>query len=270
MGEQPRVRPTLSVKAKPVDAPAAAAAARMRADLLLVEKGLFKSRNRAQAEIRNGAVFAGDRKIEHPNEMIAVDAALSIKQRHNPYVSRGGLKLAHALDHFGVDPKGLVCLDVGASTGGFTQVLLQRGAAKVYAIDVGERQFHDSLRGDPRVVLMEKTDARALTRTMIPEQPGLVVCDVSFISATLALPRPLALAAKDATAIILVKPQFEAGKAAVGKGGVVRDTLTQEEVVRRLGVWLGAAGWTVKGSTESPIKGGEGNVEFLLCAVRAG
>ena len=268
MGEQPRVRLTLSVKPKSAEPAAPPPGAKMRADLLLVEKGLFRSRTRAQAEIRNGAVFAGEKKIGHPNEMIDVSAALSVKQRFNPYVSRGGLKLAHGLDHFGIDAAGRICLDVGASTGGFTQVLLERGAKKIYAVDVGEGQFHESLRGEDRIVVLEKTDARTLTAAQIHEQPELIVCDVSFISVTVALGRPLSLAAPGADLVALVKPQFEAGKGHVGKGGIVRDTLTREEVVRRIAVWLGTQGWDVKGSTESPIKGGDGNVEFLLHAVR--
>lgn len=268
MGEQPGVRPKLTLTAKPSAPAAPPSGAKMRADLLLVEKGLFRSRNRAQAEIRAGSVFVGDRKIESANEMLDVGAALSLKQRANPYVSRGGLKLAHALDHFGVDPAGKVCLDVGASTGGFTQVLIQRGAKKVYAVDVGQGQLHASLKKDERIVSLEKTDARNLTRAEIIEQPDVVVADVSFISLQVALPRALALAAPGATLIALVKPQFEAGRGNVGKG-VVRDTLTQREVVARTGIWLGAAGWTVKGTTESPITGGEGNVEFLLCAEKA-
>lgn len=263
MGEQPRVRPTLTAKPKAPAAPPAGA--RMRADLLLVEKGLFRSRNRAQAEIRAGSVFAGDRKIASPSEMLDVTVALSLKKRANPYVSRGGLKLAHALDHFGVDAEGKVCLDVGASTGGFTQVLLQRGAAKVFAVDVGTGQLHAEVKADSRVVSLEKTDARELTRAEIAEAPRLIVADVSFISLQLALPRALALAAPGAELVALVKPQFEAGRGKVGKG-VVRDTLTRREVVARIGVWLAAAGWAVRGETESPITGGDGNVEFLLWA----
>jgi 23S rRNA (cytidine1920-2'-O)/16S rRNA (cytidine1409-2'-O)-methyltransferase len=233
----------------------------------VVEKGLFRSRNRAQAEIRAGSVFVGDRVIKDAAEMLDVTAQLSLKQKANPYVSRGALKLVHALDHFGVDPKGKICLDVGASTGGFTQVLLQRGAKKVFAVDVGTDQLAKELKGDARIVSLEKTDARNLTRAEIVEQPGLIVADVSFISLQLALPRPLALAAPGAELVALVKPQFEAGRGNVGKG-VVRDTLTQREVVARIGVWLGAAGWTVKGTTPSPVTGGDGNQEFLLWAAK--
>lgn len=263
MGEQPRVRLTLS--AKPSTPAAPPSGARMRADLLAVEQGLFRSRNRAQAEIRAGNLFSGERKVDSVSDMLDAGVKLTLKARANPYVSRGGLKLVHALDHFGVEVAGKVCLDVGASTGGFTQVLIERGAKKVYAVDVGQGQLHPSLQGDARIVSLEKTDARVLTRDVILEQPDLVVADVSFISLQLALVRPLALAAPGATLITLVKPQFEAGRGNVGKG-VVRDTLTQREVVARTGVWLGAAGWAVKGTTESPITGGEGNVEFLLWA----
>lgn len=263
MGEQPRVKLTLT--AKPSQPPAAPAA-RMRADLLMVEQGVVKSRNRAAAEIRAGQVYSGERKVEAPSDMLDASVPITLKQRHNPYVSRGGLKLAHALDQFGVSPKGLVCLDIGASTGGFSQVLIERGAARVYAVDVGEKQFHESLRSDPRIVVLEKTDARQLTRQLVPEPPGLIVADVSFISLMLALPQPLSLAAPGARLIALVKPQFEAGKGRTSKG-VVRDTLTMGEVVNRIRVWLGAqAGWRVVGAVESPVKGGDGNTEFLLCA----
>lgn len=268
MGEQQGVRPRLTLTAKPAQPAAAPAGAKMRADLLAVEQGLFRSRNRAQAEIRAGNLFSGERRVESPNEMVDASVKLTLKARANPYVSRGALKLVHALDHFGVDPAGLVCLDIGASTGGFTQVLLKRGAKKVFAVDVGKDQLHPEVKKDPRVVSFEKTDARNLTRAEIVEQPDLVVADVSFISLQLALPRALALAAPGARLIALVKPQFEAGRGRVGKG-VVRDTLTRREVVARIGVWLGAAGWTVKGASESPVTGGDGNVEFLLCAEKA-
>jgi len=265
MGEQPGVRPKLTLTAKPAAPSGPPAGARMRADLLAVEQGLFRSRNRAQSEIRAGNLFSGDRKVESASDMLDAGIKLTLKARANPYVSRGALKLVHALDHFAIDPAGLVCLDIGASTGGFTQVLLQRGAKKVFAVDVGKDQLHADVKKDPRVVSFEKTDARNLTRTEIIEQPDLIVADVSFISLQLALPRALALAAPGAKLVALVKPQFEAGRGNVGKG-VVRDTLTQREVVARIGIWLGAAGWTVKGTTQSPITGGDGNVEFLLAA----
>ena len=268
MGEQPGVRPKLTLTAKPSQPSGSPAGAKMRADLLAVEQGLFRSRNRAQAEIRAGNIFSGERKVESASDMLDAAVKLTLKARANPYVSRGALKLVHALDAFGVDPKGLICLDVGASTGGFTQVLLQRGAKKVFAVDVGTGQLAAEVKRDERVVSLEKTDARNLTRTEIVEQPDLIVADVSFISLQLALPRPLSLAAKGAALIALVKPQFEAGRGNVGKG-VALDTLTQREVVARIGVWLGAAGWTVKGTTPSPVTGADGNQEFLLWAVKA-
>ncbi|BCW90127.1 16S/23S rRNA (cytidine-2'-O)-methyltransferase TlyA [Alphaproteobacteria bacterium SO-S41] len=267
MGEQPGVRPRLTLTAKPAAPSGPPAGSKMRADLLAVEQGLFRSRNRAQSEIRAGNIFSGDKKVESASDMLDATVKLTLKARANPFVSRGALKLVHALDHFGVDPKGKVCLDVGASTGGFTQVLIQRGAKKVFAVDVGTDQLAKELKGDARIVSLEKTDARNLTRTEIVEQPDLVVADVSFISLQLALPRPLALAAPGAELIALVKPQFEAGRGNVGKG-VVRDTLTQREVVARIGVWLGAAGWTVKGTTPAPVTGGDGNQEFLLWAAK--
>ncbi|MFT3809332.1 MAG: TlyA family RNA methyltransferase [Micropepsaceae bacterium] len=265
MGEQPGVRPKLTLTAKPAAPSGPPAGSKMRADLLAVEQGLFRSRNRAQSEIRAGNLFSGDRKVESASDMLDATVKLTLKARANPYVSRGALKLVHALDHFAIDPAGLVCLDIGASTGGFTQVLLQRGAKKVFAVDVGKDQLHAEVKKDPRVVSFEKTDARNLTRTEIVEQPDLIVADVSFISLQLALPRALSLAAPGAKLVALVKPQFEAGRGNVGKG-VVRDTLTQREVVARIGIWLGAAGWTVKGTTTSPVTGGDGNVEFLLAA----
>ena len=268
MGEQPGARPKLTLTAKPSQPSGPPAGAKMRADLLAVEQGLFRSRNRAQAEIRAGNIFSGDRKVESASDMLDAGVKLTLKARANPYVSRGALKLVHALDHFGVDPASKVCLDVGASTGGFTQVLLQRGAKKVFAVDVGTGHLAAEVKRDERGVSLEKTDARNLTRAEIVEQPDLIVADVSFISLQLALPRPLSLAAKGAALIALVKPQFEAGRGNVGKG-VVRDTLTQREVVARIGVWLGAAGWTVKGTTPSPVTGGDGNQEFLLWAVKA-
>lgn len=268
MGEQPGVRPKLTLTAKPAAPSGPPAGSKMRADLLALEQGLFRSRNRAQSEIRAGNLFSGERKVESASDMLDASIKLTLKARANPYVSRGALKLVHALDHFGIDPSGLVCLDIGASTGGFTQVLLQRGAKKVFAVDVGKDQLHAEVKKDPRVVSFEKTDARNLTRTEIVEQPDLIVADVSFISLQLALPRALSLAAPGAKLVALVKPQFEAGRGNVGKG-VVRSTLTQREVVARTGVWLGAAGWTVKGSTQSPVTGGDGNVEFLIAAEKS-
>jgi 23S rRNA (cytidine1920-2'-O)/16S rRNA (cytidine1409-2'-O)-methyltransferase len=207
---------------------------RRRLDLLLVERGLAESRARAQALIMAGLVFSGDRRLDKPGMLLEEDAALAVKGRDHPWVSRGGLKLAHALDRFGIDPAGLVCLDVGASTGGFTDVLLSRDAARVYAVDVGRGQLAWKLRVDPRVVLMERVNVRDLTRALITEPIDLVVCDVSFISLTLALPAALTLAAPGARLVALIKPQFEAGRAHVGRGGIIRDPDVRREVCERI------------------------------------
>jgi 23S rRNA (cytidine1920-2'-O)/16S rRNA (cytidine1409-2'-O)-methyltransferase len=242
---------------------------RCRLDLLLVDRGLAESRARAQALIMAGLVFSGDRRLDKPGMLIDEDAALAVKGRDHPWVSRGGVKLAHALDRFGIDPAGLVCLDVGASTGGFTDVLLTRGAARVYAVDVGRGQLAWKLRVDPRVILLERVNVRDLTRALIPEPIDLVVCDVSFISLTLALPAALALAAPGARLVALVKPQFEAGRAQVGKGGIVRDPDARREVCERISASVAAQlGWQVSGLIDSPIAGAEGNLEYLLAAVR--
>ena len=185
----------------------------------------------------------------------------------HPWVSRGGVKLAHALDAFGIGPSGRVCLDVGASTGGFTQVLLQRGAARVYAVDVGQGQLHASLRGDPRVVSLERTDARSLTRALIPEPPTLLVCDVSFIGAAKALAAPLTLAAEHADLVVLIKPQFEAGPGA-GKRGVLREDAARAAAASALATLDGMAGFALTRTLDSPISGGDGNLEMLAWAKR--
>jgi len=242
-------------------------AGKARADELLVARGLAESRARAQALIMAGLVFAGERRLEKPGQRLAADTPLAVKGRDHPWVSRGGVKLAHALEHFGIDPKGLVALDVGASTGGFTDVLLARGAARVYAVDVGQGQLDWKLRQDPRVVVLDKTNVRALTRAQVPEAPSLIVCDVSFIGLEKALPAALALAAPGAHLIALIKPQFEVGKGQVGKGGVVRDPEQHRAVCERIAAWLEAqAGWRVLGIVESPIAGADGNKEFLIAA----
>jgi 23S rRNA (cytidine1920-2'-O)/16S rRNA (cytidine1409-2'-O)-methyltransferase len=242
-------------------------AGKVRADELMVARGLAESRARAQALIMAGLVFAGDRRLEKPGQRLAADASLTVKGRDHPWVSRGGVKLAHALDHFGVDPKGLVALDVGASTGGFTDVLLARGAARVYSVDVGQGQLDWKLRNDPRVVVLEKTNVRTLTRAHVPQPPSLIVCDVSFIGVEKALPAALALAAPGAHLIALIKPQFEVGKGEVGKGGVVRDPELHRAVCERIAAWLEAQpGWRVLGVVESPIAGADGNKEFLIAA----
>jgi 23S rRNA (cytidine1920-2'-O)/16S rRNA (cytidine1409-2'-O)-methyltransferase len=240
-----------------------------RLDHLLVERGLAESRTRAQALILAGVVFSGERRLDKPGLTIARDAPLEVRGRDHPWVSRGGVKLAHALDRFAIDPAGSVCLDVGASTGGFTDVLLSRGAARVYAVDVGRGQLAWELRIDPRVVLLEGVNARDLTRALIPEPIDLIVCDVSFISVTLALPAALMLAAPGARLIALIKPQFEAGREQVGKGGIVRDPAVRQKVCERIADWLAVQpGWRVSGLVDSPIAGAEGNQEYLIAAVR--
>ncbi len=251
--------------------PARGASRKTRADTALVERGLVESRSRAQALIMAGVVFSGETRIDKPGQMIATDVALEVRGADHPWVSRGGLKLVRALDEFRIDPPGLVCLDIGASTGGFTDVLLARGAARVYAVDVGQGQLAWKLRNDPRVVVLERVNARHLSRAQVPEPVDLIVCDASFIGLETVLPAPLALAAPSARLIALIKPQFEVGKARVGKGGIVRDPALHAEVCRRIEAWLsGLEGWRTLGLTESPIKGAEGNTEFLIAGVRGG
>ena len=240
---------------------------KVRADLLLVERGLAESRTRAQAVLLSGKVFSGETRIDKAGQLLEADAALEVRGQDHPWASRGGVKLAHALEHFSIDPRGKTVLDVGASTGGFTDVCLQGGARKVYAVDAGHGQLAWTLREDPRVVVLEKTNARHLTREIIPEPIDLIVCDVSFIGLEVALPAALALAAPGADLVALIKPQFEVGKGQVGKGGVVRDPELHKSVCDRIEAWLGALpGWKVRGITTSPIKGPEGNVEFLVSA----
>ena len=232
-------------------------------------RGLAESRTKAQALIMAGAVFSGEKKLAKPGDMLAEDAALEVRGKDHPWVSRGGIKLAHGLDHFGFDVTGAVALDIGSSTGGFTDVLLSRGAAKVYAVDVGTNQLAWKLRQDLRVIVHEQTNARHLTAAEVPEPVDALVCDASFIGLETVLPAPMALAASGALLIALIKPQFEVGKGQVGKGGVVRDPALHEEVCERIRAWLGAQpGWSVLGVTESPITGPEGNVEFLLGATK--
>ncbi|MEQ9814216.1 MAG: TlyA family RNA methyltransferase [Azospirillaceae bacterium] len=236
-----------------------------RVDQLLVERGLAESRSKAQALVMAGQVLAGTRKVAKPGETLAADADLTVRGQDHPWVSRGGLKLVKGLDAFGVDPGGLVCLDVGASTGGFTDVLLSRGAARVYAVDVGHGQLAWKLRQDARVVVLERTNARHLTAAEVPEPVDLIVCDASFIGLAKVLEAPLALAAPGARLVALIKPQFEAGPGEVGKGGVIRDPTVHARVCDEVGDWLASRpGWTVTGICESPIKGPEGNTEFLI------
>jgi 23S rRNA (cytidine1920-2'-O)/16S rRNA (cytidine1409-2'-O)-methyltransferase len=243
--------------------------AKERADKLLVDRGLAPTRARGQAMILAGQVYSGTRRIDKAGDLIAADADLTVKGADHPWVSRGGLKLVHALDHFALDPTGAVAIDVGASTGGFTDVLLTRGAAKVYAVDVGHGQLAWKLRNDPRVVVLERTNARHLDRSQVPEPADVVVCDASFIGLETVLPNALALTGPKAWTVALIKPQFEVGPENVGKGGVVRDPELHRAVCARIAAWLAALpGWTVLGVTESPIQGPEGNREFLIAARR--
>jgi len=237
-----------------------------RADQSLVERGLAESRARAKAAIEAGLVTAGGRPVKKASQPVADDAELRASPAH-PYVSRGGLKLAAALDRFGIDPAGKVALDLGASTGGFSEVLLSRAAARVYAVDVGHGQLHPSLHGHERLVSLEATDARALDKRLIPEPIDLLVADVSFISLKLALPAAFALCAPHAELVVLVKPQFEAGRAHVKKG-IVRDEKVQAKVCAEIARFIAEAGWTILGQMPSPIAGGDGNREFLIGARR--
>ncbi len=234
-----------------------------RADVLLAERGLFESRAKAREAIEAGLVCADGRPVKKPSEEIAAGADLRAEAPY-PWVSRGGVKLAHALELFGVDPAGRYCLDVGASTGGFTDVLLARGARHVVAVDVGHGQLHPRIAGDPHVTNLERLDARALKLAHLAERPSLIVCDASFISLSLILPNVLALAAAQAILVALIKPQFEAGRIAVKKG-VVRDASVHEDVCARVAAQVTGLGWRVAGLAPSPIEGGDGNREFLLC-----
>jgi 23S rRNA (cytidine1920-2'-O)/16S rRNA (cytidine1409-2'-O)-methyltransferase len=244
--------------------------AKVRADQLVVARGLAESRTRAQALIMAGAVFSGERKLAKAGEMLAEHVPLEVRGKDHPWVSRGGIKLDHGLTHFGFDMTGAVALDVGSSTGGFTDVLLSRGAAKVYAVDVGTNQLAWKLRQDPRVVVHEQTNARTLDSNIIPEAVDIVVCDVSFIGLAKVLEAPLKLAKEGARLVALIKPQFEAGREEVGKGGVVRDPAVHERVCAEAAAWVESQGWRVLGITPSPITGPEGNVEFLLGAEKIG
>jgi 23S rRNA (cytidine1920-2'-O)/16S rRNA (cytidine1409-2'-O)-methyltransferase len=242
---------------------------KVRLDQLLVDRGLAESRSRAQALIMAGHVYSDTKRLDKAGQQVGADIPLEMKGQDHPWVSRGGLKLEKGLTHFGVSAQGAVCVDVGASTGGFTDVLLTHGAAKVYAVDVGHGQLAWKLRSDERVVVLEKTNARYLTAEIIPEPIDLVVCDASFIGLETVLPAALNLVKPGGHVIALIKPQFEVGKGRVGKGGVVREPELHAEVCERIQTWLNALpGWTVQGITESPIKGPEGNVEFLICGVR--
>jgi 23S rRNA (cytidine1920-2'-O)/16S rRNA (cytidine1409-2'-O)-methyltransferase len=244
--------------------------AKVRADQLLVSRGLAESRTRAQALIMAGAVFSGEKKLSKAGDMLAEDAPLEVRGKDHPWVSRGGIKLDHGLAHFAFDVTGAVALDVGSSTGGFTDVLLTRGAAKVYAVDVGTNQLAWKLRQDPRVIILEQTNARHLTAEYVPEPVDIIVCDASFISLSKVLETALGFAKAGAKLVALIKPQFEAGREEVGKGGVVRDPAVHERVCAEAKGWVESRGWTVLGIERSPITGPEGNVEFLLGAEKNG
>ncbi|WP_136161793.1 TlyA family RNA methyltransferase [Sphingomonas flavalba] len=241
---------------------------KIRADQLLVDRALAESRARAQALILAGLVYSGDKPVGKAGQPLAPDAPLSVRGRDHPWVSRGGIKLDHGLAHFGWDVTGAVAIDVGSSTGGFTDVLLSRGAARVYAVDSGTNQLAWKLRQDPRVIVHERTSARVLTAEHIPEPVDLIVCDASFIGLAKVLERPLTFAAPAARLMALIKPQFEAGRADVGKGGVVRDPAVRDAACRAVANWVAAQGWQVAGIVESPITGPQGNVEFLIAAHR--
>ena len=243
---------------------------KQRIDQLLVDRGLAESRTRAQALVMAGLVFIGERKVDKAGQQVAADAVVEVRGRDHPWVSRGGIKLAHGLDHFGWDVGGAVAIDVGSSTGGFTDVLLSRGAARVYAVDSGTNQLAWKLRRDDRVIVHEKTSARVLTAEHVPEPVDLIVCDASFIGLAKVLERPLGFAKSQARALVLVKPQFEAGRDEVGKGGVVRDPAIHARVCAEVAAWFEGQGWRVISVTQSPITGPEGNIEFLLAAERDG
>ena len=241
---------------------------KQRVDQMLVERGLAESRTRAQALVLAGIVFTGETKLAKPGQTLPADAPLEVRGRDHPWVSRGGIKLAHAIDHFGLDPTGVTAMDIGSSTGGFTDVLLSKGASHVFAVDSGTNQLAWKLRQDPRVTVLEQTSARILTAAQIDRACSWVVCDASFIALAKVLEVPLKLASTPCRLVALIKPQFEVGRAEVGKGGVVRDPALHSRVCGEVQAWLEQSGWQVQGITESPIKGPEGNVEFLISAAR--
>ncbi len=243
-------------------------AAKTRVDQLLVTRGLAESRARAQALVLAGLVFSGEVKIAKSGQAIAEAAPLEVRGRDHPWVSRGGIKLAHAIAHFVLDPRGATAMDVGSSTGGFTDVLLSQGAVRVFAVDSGTNQLAWKLRQDPRVTVLEQTSARILTPQQIDAPCDWVVCDASFIGLAKVLEVPLRLAAPQCQLVALIKPQFEVGRGDVGKGGVVRDSALHARVCTEVQGWLEGEGWAVQGIVESPITGPEGNVEFLIAAKR--
>lgn len=245
-----------------------AKAQKRRIDQLLVDRGLAESRARAQALVMAGLVFVGEMKIDKPGHQVAEDAALDVRGRDHPWVSRGGIKLAHAIDHFGLDPAGANAMDIGSSTGGFTDVLLTHGADHVFCVDSGTNQLAWRLREDPRVTVLEQTSARILTADLIDRPCNWVVCDASFISLAKVLDVPLKLAAPQCQLVALIKPQFEVGREEVGKGGVVRDPALHARVCDDVRGWIEGLGWQVQGIAQSPITGPQGNVEFLISAQR--
>ncbi|WP_425406081.1 TlyA family RNA methyltransferase [Hwanghaeella sp.] len=246
-------------------------AKKIRADQALVDRGQVETRSKAQALIMAGVVFSQERRIDKPGQQISEETPLEIRGQDHPWVSRGGLKLEKGLKAFSIDPAGMIALDVGSSTGGFTDVLLQNGADRVYAVDVGRGQLHWKLRTDDRVVVLEATNARNLTRDLVPDSIDIVVCDASFIGLEKVLPAALELARPGAWLVALIKPQFQVGKGEVGKGGVVRDPDLHKRVCDEVAAWLtDTAGWAVEGITESPITGPQGNVEFLIGARKPG
>ncbi len=243
-------------------------AGKQRVDQLLLARGLAESRARAQALVLAGLVWSGDTRIAKSGQLLAAGAPLEVRGRDHPWVSRGGVKLAHALDHFGLDPAGVTAMDIGSSTGGFTDVLLSRGATRVFAVDSGTNQLAWKLRTDARVTVLEKTSARVLTAEQIDAPCAWVVCDASFIGLAKVLEAPLRLAARQCQLVALIKPQFEVGRGEVGKGGVVRDPALHARVCIEVRAWLEGLGWAVQGVVESPITGPDGNVEFLIAACR--
>lgn len=252
----------------PDHAPRPPKAQKRRVDQLLVERGLAESRARAQALVMAGLVFAGETKIDKPGYQLAEDAALEVRGRDHPWVSRGGIKLAHAIEHFGLDPAGAVAMDIGSSTGGFTDVLLAHGADHVFCVDSGTNQLAWKLRDDPRVTVLEQLSARLLTAEHIDRPCNWVVCDASFISLAKVLEVPLQLATTPCQLVALIKPQFEVGREEVGKGGVVRDPALHARVCDAVRDWIEGLGWEVQGIATSPITGPQGNVEFLISATR--
>jgi len=239
----------------------------VRADIYLVEQGYYDSRSRAQAAIKAGLVLVNGKYLKKPSDKLPENAVISASDEH-PWVSRGGLKLAHALSEFDVNPSGKTCLDVGASTGGFSDVLLTNGALKIYAVDVGHGQLHDKLKSNSNIIPMESQDARTLKPSDFSSAPELIVCDVSFISAMKALETPLKLTVPKAELITLVKPQFEVGKSGIRRGGLVKSQDLSQQALKDVSSWVEGQGWTIKGTCDSPIKGGSGNHEYLLYALK--